>query len=187
MPISPEVLGFTVAEYYLDGGQAGDSTSPEYKAYQPESLSMDYNSKEYFYRLFVKVKNNDIPAYPCLTILAIMYTDPQRNSFSPVLPLIAPEYPQKTKPVTKCLGDYDADKRNHFPYFGRYQNGMGADSRSGYPYYYGILQFNYKFTDDWYDSGILVIEVNIGGGKYEGKVDEWFVTQTVQWTIPNFT
>jgi len=187
MPASPEVLGFTIAEYYLNGGKAVDSTSPENKTYQTDSLSLNYDSKKYFYRLFVKMKNNNTSAYPNLTILAIMYTDSQRDPSSPALPLLGPQYPGQESPVEQILSFYDADKAKNFPYYERHQRAMDRDSR-GYPYYYGELQFNYKFTNHWYDTGTLIIEMNIGGGEYKGgKVDQWLVNQTCNWIIPNFT
>jgi len=178
-----EFVGFTIAEYDVQTGQAQDNTSIFQKSYQKGPFQMEYNAQKYIYRLFVKVKA-DMPDRP--SIIAIMYRDTDKTDNSYVLPLGFPSKEGGEAPSQMLYKEYMADKSNSFPTLRRYQVPMNHDPNPKLPYYYGFLQFNYHYPDQWYQSGPLFIEVNIGIGIEKRNVPSWLPPETFQWNISNY-
>jgi hypothetical protein len=183
----PEFLGFTIAEYDIRTQQAEDPTSFEKKTYQTNPWSMDYNAQKFIYRIFVKVVHEDEKeTFPSL--LAIMYRGTQRTKYDYVLPLVPPIIGGGREASGLLSMEYDTDKSKNFIKLDPlYRTMMNRDPNPKIPYYYGILQFDYHHCVDWYQSGTLTIEINIGVGVTASEVDQWLdPPQTYQWGITNF-
>jgi hypothetical protein len=174
-----ELQGFTIARYFSRGGGSEDPTPNEKKKYQKTPLSMEYDANIYFYQLIVKLLHED-STYPFL--FAMLYKEESRTDYTYVLPLVKPGLggPHAPKILSK---DFD---KNSEKILADYWTLMDRDPDKKLPYYYGSLLFDYSKSEEWYKSGTLTIEVKIGTGKSNNKVDQWSITQKYRWNIPKY-
>lgn len=183
MSSPPELLGFTITKYNLRNMQPDDPASFEKKNYQQDPFSADYDARHSVYRLFVKVLHEDEDVtYP--SVFVILYRGSDRTKYTYVLPMVPPVLGDR-EPAKILSMDFE-DPVSFGKLSSLYRTMMNRDPDPRIPYYYGILQFDYHHSIDWYQKGTLTFEVKVGIGKTAGTVESWPVTRKYQWAIQDY-